>query len=68
MLIRYGKLQPACNIIKDVIVLHCKKRLSVFPSLAGMSLTKLSLAGKNLTARESLVIDNPAGLITFFIV
>jgi hypothetical protein len=27
---------------------HCKKRLSFFLSLAGMSLTKLSLAGNNL--------------------
>jgi hypothetical protein len=27
---------------------HCKKRLSFFPSPARMSLTKLSLAGKNL--------------------
>ncbi len=27
---------------------HCKKRLAVFLSLAGMSLTKLSLAGNNL--------------------
>jgi hypothetical protein len=32
--------------------LHCKKRLAVFPSPAGMSLTKLSLAGNN---------DVPAG-------
>jgi hypothetical protein len=30
------------------VVLHCKKRLAVFPSLAMMSLTKLSLPGKNL--------------------
>ncbi len=29
-------------------VLHCKKRLSFFPSPAGMSLTKMSLAGINL--------------------
>jgi hypothetical protein len=29
-------------------LLHCKKRLSIFPSPAGMSLTKLSLARKNL--------------------
>ncbi len=28
--------------------LHCKKRLSIFPSPAGMSLTKLSVAGNNL--------------------
>jgi hypothetical protein len=28
--------------------LHCKKSLSIFPSPAGMSMTKLSLAGKNL--------------------
>ncbi len=27
---------------------HCRKRLSFFPSPAGMSLTKLSLAGNNL--------------------
>jgi hypothetical protein len=27
---------------------HCKKRLSFFPSPAGMSLAKLSLAGNNL--------------------
>jgi hypothetical protein len=27
--------------------LHCKKRLAVFPSPAGMSLTQLSLDGKN---------------------
>ncbi len=30
------------------IWLHCKKRLVTFPSPAGMSLTKLSLAGNNL--------------------
>ncbi len=28
--------------------LHCKKRLAIFPSPAGMSLTKISLAGNNL--------------------
>jgi hypothetical protein len=27
---------------------HCKKRLSIFPSPAGMSLTKRSVAGKSL--------------------
>jgi hypothetical protein len=28
--------------------MHCKKRLAIFPSPAGMSLIKLQLAGKNL--------------------
>ncbi len=41
----FGKLifksEPVCS-------LHCKKSLTVFPSLARMSLTKLSLAGNNL--------------------
>jgi hypothetical protein len=32
--------------------LYCKKRLSIFPSPAWMSLTKLSLAGNNLIIRE----------------
>jgi hypothetical protein len=30
------------------VSIHCKKRLSFFPSPAGMSLTKLSLVGNNL--------------------
>ncbi len=48
-------------------VLHCKKSFSIFPSPAGMSLTKLSLGGNNLymtslfPPRKSLVIDIPAG-------
>ncbi len=36
------------SLYKSVHSLHCKKRLAVFPSPAGMSLTKLSLAGNNL--------------------
>jgi hypothetical protein len=32
----------------DIFFIHCKKILTIFPSPAGMSLTKLSLAGKNL--------------------
>jgi hypothetical protein len=36
------------NIFRKKNTLHCKERLGVFPSLAGMSLTKLSLAGNNL--------------------
>ncbi len=40
----YAINQPA-NPIRPI--LHCKKRLAIFPSPAGMSLTKLSLGGKN---------------------
>jgi hypothetical protein len=29
-------------------LLHCEKKLTIFPSPAGMSLTKLSLAGNSL--------------------
>ncbi len=45
------------------MIVHCKKRLAIFPPPAGMSLTKLSLAGNNLInhARESLISDIPAG-------
>jgi hypothetical protein len=35
-------------LVPDLDQLHCKKRLAVFPSPDGMSLTKLSLAGNNL--------------------
>jgi hypothetical protein len=38
-----------------------KKSFAVFSSSAGMSLTKLSLAGNNFPARESLVSDIPVG-------
>jgi hypothetical protein len=44
-----------------------RKNVSLFPSPAGMSLTKLSLGGNNdvinilFPPRESLVSDNPAG-------
>jgi hypothetical protein len=47
--------------------MHCKKSFSIFPSLAGMSLIKLSLGGyydvtyKLFLPRESLVSDIPAG-------
>jgi hypothetical protein len=39
--------------------LHCIKKLSFFPSPAGMSLTKLSLAGNNLIipGQEEFVIE-----------
>ncbi len=46
---------------------HCKKMFVIFPSPAGMSLTKLSLGGNNdviyklFPPRESLVSDISAG-------
>jgi hypothetical protein len=51
------------------VINYTVKRLAIFPSPAGMSLTKLSLTGKNLMknlttvflAMESLVSDIPAG-------
>jgi hypothetical protein len=39
---------------------HCKKRLAIFPSPAGMSTTKLSLVWNKFPSRESLVSDIPA--------
>jgi hypothetical protein len=41
--------EPKIFLSGSTPALHCKKRLSIFPSTAGMSLTKLSLAGKYLT-------------------
>ncbi len=38
--------QNICYLPKHFSASHCKKRLAVFPSPAGMSVTKLSLAGK----------------------
>jgi hypothetical protein len=35
-------------VIFNATSIHCKKRFVIFPSPAGMSLTKLSLDGKNL--------------------
>ncbi len=55
-----GSNEPSENI-------HRKKSFSIFPSPAGVSLTKLSLGGNNLymtslfPPRESLVSDIPAG-------
>jgi hypothetical protein len=46
--VKYNTLLKERHILYEYI--HCKKRLTVFPSPAGMSLTKLSLAGKSLTS------------------
>jgi hypothetical protein len=46
------------------LLIHCKKRLSIFPSPPGMSLTELSLDMgiiKLFSARETLLSDIPAG-------
>jgi hypothetical protein len=40
--------QKFCNRWWKLKNIHCKKSLTIFPSPAGMSLTNLSLAGKNL--------------------
>jgi hypothetical protein len=42
----------------DKCLVHCEKRFVVFPSPAGMSLTKLSLAGNN----RFVVFPSPAGM------
>ncbi len=36
-----------CTFYKLLVSLNCKKKFAIFPSPAGMSLTKLSLGGKN---------------------
>jgi hypothetical protein len=55
-------------IVSDLYgAVHRKKSFLIFPSPAGMSLTKLSLGGNNdvrdelFPPRESLVSDIPAG-------
>jgi hypothetical protein len=42
------KTTPHTNYKETYKKLHCKKRLAIFPSPAGMSLIKLSLAENNL--------------------
>ncbi len=63
-------MQQCNTVVYDTclgINVHCKKRLAIFPSPAGMSLTKLSMVGNNrpgsklFPAIESLVSDIPAG-------
>ncbi len=51
-------------ISMDRKLTHCKEELAIFPSPAGMSLTKLSLGGKKtklFPPRKSLISDIPAG-------
>jgi hypothetical protein len=56
-----------CHSLPFILRIHRKKSLSILPSPAGMSLTKLSLGGNNLymaslfAPRESLVSDISAG-------
>ncbi len=40
---------------------HCKKRLTIFPSLAGMSLTKLSLAGNYFRPEKVWLVTSRRG-------
>jgi hypothetical protein len=59
-LLIYISIPPAYNFI---FIQYTVKKIIVFPVPAGMSLTKLSLAGiiKLFSARESFVSDIPAG-------
>jgi hypothetical protein len=58
----YQHSTPWLTFDTGPINIHCKKRFAIFPSLARMSLTKLSLAGNNLVIPvQSLVSDIPAG-------
>jgi hypothetical protein len=42
-------LQRVARMFTTILsIIHCKKELAIFPSPAGMSLTKLSLGGKKL--------------------
>jgi len=41
-------LYPEVATATSATPIHCKKELAIFPSPAGMSLTKLSLGGKKL--------------------
>jgi hypothetical protein len=69
--VRQGYSEPRLEIlgqqIRNIGYIHCKNSFSIFPSPAGMSLTKLSLGGNSLymtslfPPRESLVSDIPAG-------
>ncbi len=42
-----GVIWPISTVKSTALHLHCKKRFAIFPSPAGMSLTKLSQAGNN---------------------
>jgi hypothetical protein len=44
----YASLATSLHVPPDLAMPHCKKGLAVFPSPAGMSLTKLFLGGNNL--------------------
>ncbi len=69
--LHHQRLRPHTHVSVNIpLSLHRKKRFSIFPSPAGISLTKLSLGGNNLymtslfLPRESLVSDIPAFLGT----
>jgi hypothetical protein len=48
VMLREVQLSCQRTLLLSDFFLHCKKRFMTFPSPAGMSLTKLSLAGNNL--------------------
>jgi hypothetical protein len=62
--INQGESSSFFMLSQKINRVHCKKRLAVFPSPAGMSLTKLSLWPEIIKlspSRENLVNDMPAG-------
>jgi hypothetical protein len=60
--IQYNSMCTVLQILNCIFSQYTvKKRLAIFPSPVGMSLTKLTLAGNLFHTRESLVVDIPAG-------
>jgi hypothetical protein len=52
-----GYTDSISSFTREPFLVHCKKRLSIFPSPAGMPLTKLSMAGNNLIISDQGEFD-----------
>ncbi len=62
--VQFSTTEICIRVGRSTLGVRCKKRFAIFPSPAGMSLTKLSLAGNNLIIpgqREFGFSDIPAG-------
>jgi hypothetical protein len=51
--------------LSDVGSIHCKKRLAIFPSPAGILRTKLSLAGNNLIIAKYFLLQSSKSKMTY---